>query len=130
MFKRKANKKTILAAVCAASVLVIGTLAYVFIGSIVEYEVVIPESGEVRVGGTDTGVRVASPEDLPESDGYTLFLENGKLCVYNSRKEKIYCDENTAPDVLSDADIAELEQDGMYFAARSEVIEILGYLKS
>ncbi|MGN1122647.1 MAG: hypothetical protein ACI4RV_09795 [Eubacteriales bacterium] len=131
MSLKKNSKKSITAALCAVGVCLVGALSYVFINSLVKYEVSPPQKDTASLtGSTEENIRAESPEDIPEAEGYTLFLENGSICVYNDRGERIYREENAAIHALSPSDIAELEQDGMKFAARSEVIEILNYLRS
>ncbi len=71
-----------------------------------------------------------SHDDIPYAESYLLNLENNDIYVYSNSGELIYTESLSHSEMLSPNDIIELEQHGMFFSDRSQLIEILNYLNS
>lgn len=123
-------KKAVIAFLGILSVSAACAACYVWTESFVKYEKVPSEKNTDAVESTANASRVTDLSDLPYSDYYTLRLENGKIRLYGADGTEIYCENDFSPDALSARDKAELERDGLVLASRSDVIEILTYLKS
>lgn len=116
-----------LISVCAAC-----AACYVWTESFVKYEKTKPiESARAAQSTQSAEIETEiSLFELPASDYYTLRLENGKITVYSANGTLLYAEADFSPKALSERDKAELERDGLIVTARSEVIELLTYLKS
>ncbi len=71
-----------------------------------------------------------SVKDIPDSDTYTLKVENGTLFVFDAHGNKVYGEFRFSPDTLSPEDIKELKTHGYTVCGKAELIELLGYLES
>ena len=66
-------------------------------------------------------------DEIPHSELYTVKLTGNKVSVYDADLNKVY---HTEVDIHSftESDLKQLKQDGLKFAVRSELIEILNYI--
>lgn len=123
------NKKVklcLVACVVATSLAVAGVTAYLNAERLVSYEI---SDSEVTKGVTPPTPAYDTALDIPECTEYTMYLIDGKICVYSDGV--LLCSESfTDTSRLTSGDLAELEEDGISFAARPDVIEMLNYLNS
>lgn len=108
----------------ALSAAAAGILSYIYAESLVTYE----SSSENSVTETPAPL-CRTPEEIPEYSEYIMYVKNGVLSVYGGDK-LLYKDENADMSAFTDSDIAELSVDGIKFAVRSDIVEILNYLSS
>ena len=115
------------ALLAVVSILAVCAAVYVKIEALVAYEK-LPEKDSTVMQSTADSLS-EKPDGLPYSKSYVLRLQDGQICVYNADNEIIYSEKASA-EMLSDDDIQELEREGLTLTARSEVMELLSYLKS
>lgn len=128
MSQKSFTFKAVAAALGAVTICAAGALSYVYVNSIVEYEVEQDETEYVSTEKNDITVR--TPEDIPQSDSYNLLYDNNALCVYTSDGNLVYKDTTISLKDLPKSDADALSGDGIRFQSRSDLIELLTYLKS
>lgn len=120
--------KIILGTVMVFTLCAVFVITLKYANSFTEYEIHINDGKPSEFALNRTAVK--SYDDIPYSENYVLKLENNFISVYGNSGERIYSEPITHSQMLSHNDIIELEQHGMYFSDRSQLIEILNYLNS
>ena len=108
------------------SVISVSAFFYINADNLIKYE---PVKAENQV--TEALEKVNTiPEEIPYSPFYRMYLENMNISVTDIDGNSVYTSRIKDKSALTQTDIKQLETDGMYFTARSELVEILCYLVS
>ena len=110
------------------SFILIFLVVYLNAESFISYKVISDDDRTIR--SEPVSETAISPEALPISKKYVLKLVGEHICVYDNENKLIFKDMSGCISSLSSKDIYELERDGIVYTVRSEIIEILNYLKS
>lgn len=110
------------------SIIAVFIITLRYANSFTEYEITEDDTIQTKLALQRT--KAKSHDDIPYAESYLLNLENNNVFVYNNSGELIYTEPLSYPEMLSPNDIIELEQHGMFFSDRSQLIEILNYLNS
>ncbi len=130
MSKKTGYIKAAFAVFCVISVIGAVAVTYFFRDSIIKYEVIAPVRSEYVPISAQQREEYISPGEIPDSEFYTLRLEDGVIVVYDSGGSAVYAVSNEHIGALTKSDVAALTGEGIEIDLRSELIEILNYLRS
>ncbi len=112
-----------------STIATVGFISYRYAEKIVSYDFeknVIKSNTYTKVSGEEYNENI---DEIPVSEFYTVKIINGEISVSDANLNIVY---RTKIDIsaFTSSDLKQLEQDGIKFTARSELIEILNYICS